>query len=96
MRPPTKLEADEKHGSQAQMLRIVRDLETMIRAGKVQALSVVIVDTVGLVNHDQSYSTEDGSIAWLALAGAHGFAIENLRGDAADGWRGLVEGDEEE
>lgn len=80
---------DEKPGSEAQMLRIVRDLEAMIRAGKVQALSVVFVDDRGLVNHDQSYSTEEGSIAWIALAGAHGMAARFLQGDARDGWDGV-------
>ncbi len=46
------------------------------------------------VHRAPKYSTEDGSIAWLALAGAHGFAIRNLQGDAFDGWVGLI--DEEE
>lgn len=96
MKPLAMLDADEKSGSEAQMLRIVRDLERMIRAGKVQALSVVLVDTIGLVNHDQSYSTEDGSIAWLALAGAHGFAIRNLQGNTVDGWRALLDDEDDE
>jgi hypothetical protein len=94
MRPPTKLHADEKSGSKAQMLRVVRDLEVMIECGKVQALSVVVIDDEGLMNHDQSYSTEPGSIGWLALAGAHGMAAHFLQGEPRDGWDALEEDNE--
>ncbi len=81
MRPPTKLEADEKHGSQAQMLRIVSEIEAYIRKGKVRALSVVFIDNEGLALHDQSYSTEDGSVDWLALAATHDIAKQFIVGD---------------
>lgn len=81
MRPPTKLEVDEKHGSQAQMLRIVSGVVEQIRAGKVRALSFVFIDDEGHANHDQSYSTEDGNVDWLALVGAHDIAKRFLVGD---------------
>lgn len=81
MRPPTKLEPNEKHGSEAQMLRMVDELEADIRAGRVRALSYIVITDSGSILHNQSYSTDPESVDWLALSGAHDIAKRFLVSD---------------